>query len=72
MNVLKEIERFMTGEEEIDNKAQDAKEIQAIEAAMKERGISDWSDPEMEQVMDDLQIDSDRFMYLMGVKEKRS
>lgn len=72
MNVLKEIGRFMSSEEEIDTKAQDSKEIQAIEAVMKERGISDWSDPEMEQVMDDLQIDSDRFMYLMGVKEKRS
>ena len=73
MNILKEIERFIpsSSEEEIDNKAQDAKEVQSIVSWMKKKGINSVDDEKMEDILDDLHMDSDRFSALIPLVNKK-
>lgn len=68
MNVLKELERFISSEEEIDSKAQDAKDVERIKKVMKKVGVTSLADEKIEQVLDDAELndmDVDRFAYLL-------
>lgn len=68
MNVLKELERFISSEEEIDSKAQDAKDVERIKKVMKKVGVTSLADEKIEQVLDDEELndmDVDRFAYLL-------
>lgn len=71
MNVLNELERFMSSEEELDSKAKDAKECQDIINAMKEKNIDSIDDEKIGEILDQLHIDSDRFSQLLPIIQKK-
>jgi len=80
MDVLKEIDRFMLSEEfaeeELNNKAQEDKDVAIIISAMKKANIDSTSDDRMEELLDSKKgalkfIDSDRVMDLLPLVDKK-
>lgn len=71
MDILNEIERYISSEEEMDNRAKDAKDIKILLDQMKSKGIHSVDDEKMKEILDDLNMDQERFQQLYPSLKKK-